>query len=485
MIYLTCSEKLRLQAAGQNCKINYQTKININMKKLSRIYFVYLVIIFIAMSSYVNAGNNNVITDEDKVTDKDSIKSEMEKVLEDMFSKWYPLSVDSLYGGFLSDINYKWEPDGPQNKMIVTQSRHIWSVSNIILKFPSYKKYKYAADHGFKFLRDVMWDKEYGGFYNLVTRQGELIKNNETVLKEAYGNVFAIYGLAAYFHLTKDSSVLNLAKKAFHWLDKHSYDPEYGGYFQLISREGEPLKNGSGGIYPKDYNSSIHILECFSELYKIWPDELLKQRLTELLFLIRDKMIDERGFLKLYFTRELTHVSFEGSDEETIRNNFGYDHITFGHDVETAFLLLEASETLGLENDTVTIKVAEKMVDHALAFGIDNQFGGLFDGANYFKNETSPKITKRTKEWWSQAEALNTFLLMSSVFPDKNEKYFSAFTSQWEYCKNYVIDKKFGDWYWSGIDQEPDKIYFHKSTIWKGNYHTSRSLINCILRLQQ
>ena len=419
------------------------------------------------------------------VTDKKIIEAEMNEVLNTMFEKWYPLVLDTIYGGFFSDLDYKWQVTGPQNKMIVTQSRHVWSVSNVIIHFPEYNDYRYAADFGYKFLRDVMWDKEYGGFYDTVNREGKVITQNGKIYKNAYGNSFAIYALSAYYKLTKDNSALELAKETFYWMDKHSYDPVYGGYFQFLQRDGEPLREGFGGTPPKDYNSSIHILECFTELYKVWPDKLLKQRLEALLGFVRDIMINEKGYLELYFSGDLKHISFHDSDKRTIENNYLLDHITFGHDVETAYLMLEASEVLELKNDTKTIAAAKKMVDHSLLYGIDKSVGGLYDGGYYFDNDDKPTIVKETKEWWAQVEAVNSFLLMAKLYPEDSSNYFDAFILQWDYCKKYLIDPEYGDWYWSGIDKVPGVNHYPKSSIWKCNYHTSRSLINCIETLRK
>jgi mannobiose 2-epimerase len=135
---------------------------------------------------------------EEIQTKKDIISAELKRELSNELRLWYPLCLDTKYGGYFSDINYKYELDGEQTKMIVSQSRHIWSNAHAALFFKTIDPYKHYAEHGLKFLRDKMWDKKYGGFYNLVDREGNVIKNNGSIIKEAYGNSFAIYGLAAY-----------------------------------------------------------------------------------------------------------------------------------------------------------------------------------------------------------------------------------------------------------------------------------------------
>jgi cellobiose epimerase len=413
------------------------------------------------------------------LTDKDSISTEIKKLLDQDFDLWYPLCIDTVYGGYYSDINYKWQLEGEQNKMIVSQARHVWSASNAAMFYEDNTELLKVAEHGFKFLRDVMWDKEFSGFYDLVDRKGNPLKENGELIKKAYGNSFAIYGLAAYYKVSGNMEALKLAKETFFWLEKFSYDKHYGGYFQFITREGEPRVLGFGNYPSKDQNSSIHLLECFTELYKVWPDKLLRERLLSLLAIIRDKITTPKGYMDLFFTKDWTPISYRDSTPEERIKNFEFDHVSFGHDIETAYLLLETNEILGVKNDSVTNIKAKKMFDHTLKYGWDKEYGGIFDGGYYFKNKNEPKIVENTKEWWAQAEALNSLLLMSFIY-HAEKKYYQKFCEQWNYIKTYLIDNEYGGWFWGGTDQLPANKYANKGSIWKVNYHTSRSLINCI-----
>jgi mannobiose 2-epimerase len=401
---------------------------------------------------------------------------------------WYPRTIDSVSGGFLSDFDYKWEMKGPQNKMIVTQSRHVWTCSTVAEFYPERKDYFLKiASHGVQFLKDKMWDSKLGGFFNLVDREGNVLKSGKSgrIVKEAYGNAFAIYGLSAYARVSGDTTALALAKKAFLWLDRHSYDPQFGGYFQFLEADGTPIKNGFNGVPPKDQNGSIHLLEAFTELYHVWPDPLVKERLLMMLGLVRDKITDPKGYLRLFLNQDLSPVSYRDSAEEVRKKNWYHDHISFGHDVETAYLMLEASEIAGLENDTLTLRKAKKMVDHSIKNGWDKEVGGFYEAGYYFKGQDTVTIIKDTKNWWAQAEGLNSLLLMSELFPDDPNNYKSLFLKEWEYIDKYLIDHEHGDWYPNGIDKEPDEKLAMKSQIWKGNYHTSRSLMNCMKRLEK
>lgn len=421
--------------------------------------------------------------------EKIKIAIEIESSLkEELLDVWYPASIDKKFGGFLSSFSYNFKPEDNQNKMIVTQSRHIWVNSKASIEFRD-EGYLKNADHGFEFLKNVMWDKAYGGFHTLVTRKGTVISLPEEE-KTAYGNAFAIYALAAYYQASGNEEAIDIAKKTFFWLEKFSHDSIHKGYYQHMYKNGSKVirdKNihASTEYGFKDQNSSIHLLEAFTELYKVWPDELLRKRITELLLLIRDKIVTPKGYMILFFRPDWQPFSLRDSSRSYIAKTSYLDHVSFGHDVEIAYLMIETSHALGFEFDTTTLKIAKKLVDHSLKNGWDETVGGFFDDGYYFKGEDTLTVTISTKNWWAQAEGLNSLLLMSELFPDDPMNYFEKFKKQWSYINQYLIDHKNGDWYPGGSDRDPLVKTASKGSIWKACYHQYRAMTNSIHMLRK
>ena len=428
------------------------------------------------------AGNN--------AAERKKIAAAMERSLEDdLLGKWYPQCIDTVYGGFMSTFTYQMKPTGSQDKMIVTQARHTWVNAKAALRYPDKPYYRKGAVIGFHFLADKMWDKQYGGFYTLVTQTGEIPPGSD-LSKTAYGNAFGIYALSAFYQLTGDTATLELVKKAFYWLEEHSHDPVHKGYFQHLQRDGTPIQRtkdipvtAETGL--KDQNSSIHLLEALTELYEIWNDALVRERLQEMLLLIRDQIITPRGNLTLFFRPDWTPVSLLDSSRTYILAHHNLDYVSFGHDVETAYLMLEASHVLGLQHDSTTLIIGKRLVDHALKNGWDNQVGGFYDEGFYFKGDSAITILKESKNWWAQAEGMNTLLLMSDYFPSDPHLYFEKFRKLWKYTDTYLIDHEYGDWYDEGLDKSPERRTALKGQIWKATYHNYRALSNCVDRLNQ
>ena len=405
----------------------------------------------------------------------------------DLLAHWYPRAIDSTHGGFLSDFAHDWTQTGPQNKFVVTQARHVWTTARLHRARPRADSlYLRAARHGVAFLRDTLWDETHGGFYSLVDRAGERLSGEgaHTATKTAYGHAFGIYALAEHYAATGDPAARRFAQRAFRWLDEHAHDAAHGGYFRNLRRDGTPYRTGyDDATPPKNQNSTIHLLEAFTRLYQVAPETpRLRDRLRELLVLTRDTMTTDRGALRLFFERDWTPITYRDSAWATRTAHYGLDHVSFGHDVETAFLMLEAAEALG-QAPGPTLAVGKRMVDHALRHGWDRDAGGFYDGG-LVVGPDSVRIVRATKAWWAQAEALHTLVLMERHFPDDPQGYGARARAQWRYIERSLIDHEHGGWYRSGLDEAPDARTAPKGGIWKGTYHNARALLRTAALLE-
>ncbi len=412
-----------------------------------------------------------------------------ESLFANQVDPWYPRVIDTLHGGYFSTFAYDWEKLDNQSKSIVYIARHIWTTSFLYQHYPQYPEFLDYAEHGFQFLKNAIWDKEEGGYYITVSREGTPV---DSIIdqKRIYGQAFAIYALAQYYLASDSEEALEWAKKSFNWIEKNPHDKEYGGYFEFLHRDGTPITvdepmeinmNDWRVKGFKDYNSSIHVLEALTTLYQAWPDELVRERLDEMFHIVRDTMVTEPGYLLLYFHPDWTVVSGDVLDSEAGDNSWYMDHVTFGHDIETAFLLLEAAEALGV-HDEKTSKTIKMLVDHTLEKGWDKENGGIYDAGKYYAPD-SMVIINKSKSWWGEAEALNSLLLMHEMYPNDPKGYYSYFVDQWDYINTYLIDHEYGGWFSHGIDQDPESRTSRKAHNWKTTYHTGRAMVNTTKRL--
>lgn len=443
------------------------------MKKLISLSVISLLVLSVSCQKQKNLYSNS-----DGPTYLGVPTKDIDKQVNDLLKTWYPLLIDTINGGYWTNFSFDWKLGKDQDKMIVTQARGLWTASKAAQAFPDNPVFREAADYGYKFLTEKMWDIQNTGFYQyyFLGARPDFIPEYKTT----YGNAFALYALTEYSKINQDPEVMTWVKKSFQWLEDVAHDSNLKGYFNTILPEGFDLNSYNfplGNPELKDQNTSIHVLEALTNLYIVWPDNLVKERLTEMFDLVRDKMVNSQGFLNLFFTKDWTPVSHREESRSFILDNIFQDHVSFGHDIETAYLLIDGAKALFKEADPLTLDIAKKLVDHTLANGFDTNYYGLFDKGYYFKGSDEIEIVGKDKVWWSQAEALHSLALMIQYYPDE-EIYTTAFKTMWVYINEQMIDPVNGGWYNNGLDSDPGNYDNPKGHKWKGCYHNGRSLMS-------
>jgi mannobiose 2-epimerase len=385
---------------------------------------------------------------------------------------WYPRAVDRQRGGFHQTFARDWSslPDG--DTFLVYQARLTWTAAAFARYSPAHRdEFAGYARHGIAFLDRVMRDKELGGFHWALDSKGRLDPRIGDE-KHTYGIAFVIYAASEVQQVTDDERALNVARDAFDWLEQHAHDTNHGGYFEALRRDGTPILTGDEGtpitrrtdrlgIYYgfKSTNVHVHLLEAVTALSRVDSRSVVKERLGELLAIVRDKIAVEPGALNLYLTPDWRAIPA---------------HDSFGHDVETAYLLVEAAEALGIPDDARTWQVARSLVDHALDWGWDDQYGGFYDKGDSF----GTPAWDRKKVWWIQAEGLNALLVMHQRFGQSTDRYYKAFRKQWGFIERHLIDPVHGGWFAETTRNGTLIGDGSKANPWKANYHTSRALMN-------
>ena len=385
---------------------------------------------------------------------------------------WYPAALDREHGGFHENFARDWSPRPDADKFSVYQARMTWTAATYALANPERRdEFMGYTRWGVDCLDMALRDREGGGFHWMVGLDGQVDPRLGTE-KHVYGTAFILYAASQAYEATHDAKALAVARDAYNWLEAHAHDSKDGGYFEAVTRDGKAITTWDAakpqaarvdrlGVYYgfKTMNSHIHLLEAVAEFFKVEPTPPVRARLEELLSIVRDKIAVAPGALNLYLTADW-HATPA--------------HDSFGHDVETAYLLVEAAEVLGRPDDPLTWRVARSLVDHALDWGWDPTNGGFFEKGDVFNG----KPYDTSKVWWTQAEGLNALLVLHLKYGHETDRYWSAFRREWDFVDHHLLDPVHGGWFLVtdaagttvGIDS--------KATPWKVNYHTTRAMLN-------
>lgn len=379
---------------------------------------------------------------------------EMEAELTSILQWWIDNSIDHQNGGFYGQIDNTNTPNPFADKGLVLNARMLWTFSAAHI-FSNNNTYRSIADRAYEYCETYFFDKKHGGCFWAVDRYGQ----PSNTRKQIYGLAFMIYGLTEYYKINHSEKVLNQAKDLFYWIEKYSYDKENSGYFEAFDEDGSTLNDlrlsPKDRNDPKTMNTHLHILEAYTNLYRIWDNDLLKERIKELIDLFLVYFIhNERKTLVLFFT------------ENWIAQD---DSISYGHDIEASWLIYEAAEVIVYEKSKVA-NFAVEMAE-AAAVGINKS------GALLYENH------RLEKHWWVQAEAMVGFFNAFQLTNDT--EFLQKSLNCWAFTQNYIIDKQNGEWLW-GLDIN-DAIMAHedKAGFWKCPYHNGRACMEIAERIHR
>jgi mannobiose 2-epimerase len=388
-----------------------------------------------------------------------AFKKQFENELTDnILNYWVKEVYDTNRKTFFGRITNKGKkfPEAPLSAVFTT--RVLWTFSAAHRFYPT-AIYKKMADEAFRILIENFWDNENGGIYWSVFPDGR----PEDTKKQFYAEAFFIYAMSEYWLAFKDERAKQLAISMFMLMEKYAFDTGFGGYIEANTADWKETTDQR--LSPKDLdvkksmNTHLHILEAYTNLYRIHKTAEVEKKVEHLLRLFLDKILDEKtGHLILFFDKDWT-----------VRSEID----SYGHDIEATWLMHEAAEVLGNkmileEVEHAAIKVSDVTIKDGLA-----AHGGMY----YEKVEGH---LHEQFDWWPQAEAVVGFFNTYQI--TKDEKYLEYAQKSWEFIQDHIIDKKNGEWFW-GVDSNLKPLGNDKVSPWKAPYHNGRMCMEMIRRI--
>jgi cellobiose epimerase len=378
---------------------------------------------------------------------------------------WMAHAVDRENGGFYGALSNDLHIDNDVERTAVVCARILWTYAAAYRRYGD-DAYRQMARHAYDYLTGPFWDGQYGGIYWSIDRTGTPLLDRKHVFAQA----FAIYGLSEYHRATHEAAALQQAQELFRLVEAHSYDAANGGNIECLSRAWGTLADMRLSAIdvnsPKSMNTLLHLMEGYTNFLRVGEDAALHAKLRGLVEVFFNHVIDpDTHHFRLFFDDrwQWRHLS---------------EAVSYGHDIEGSWLLVEACEVLGdVELQTRARAEAVLMAGRVLAEALQP------DGSILYESHTAAEHSLRAgqKHWWAHAEAVVGFY---NAYQISGEARFAEGAARcWEYIESRFVDRVHGDWF-KLLDKNGVPVAEHvKAGPWECPYHHSRMCLEMLGRL--
>lgn len=358
-------------------------------------------------------------------------------------------------------------------------------------------------------------DRENGGVYTCVNRDGSLMDTTKSVW---FQGRFAFICSFAYNNVEKNQEWLDAAKSTLEFIEKHCFDEQGHMYFS-VTAEGKPLRKrryvfsetfaaiamseyalatgdqhwakraiqvfedtqrflATPGFLPAKFEADVKLqghsivmilINVGSCIRKVVDDPKLTQQI--------DESIEK---LKKYFIHPEFKCLLEtvGENGEFIDTNMTRT-INPGHCIETSWFIMEEAKLRGW--DKPMLDMALQVFDWSWDWGWDKQYGGIINFRDC-KNLPPQDYSQDMKFWWPQCETIIASLYAYLGTGDEKYLYRHERISEWTYA--HFPDAEYGEWY-GYLHRDGTVAQPAKGNLYKGPFHIPRMMIKGYMLCQE
>jgi mannobiose 2-epimerase len=280
-----------------------------------------------------------------------------------------------------------------------------------------------------------------------------------------YGQGFALYAISEYALASGKQEVLKFAVDFFNLLDAKAHDARYGGYVEFFSTDWKPNPPDTASYMgpphgSKLMNTHLHLMEAFTTFYRASRLPLARERLRELIDIESNSVV----------RKNLPACTDKYQPDWTPILGGFFERVSYGHDVENVWLLMDACDAAGVSNYPF-LDLYRGLFGYSLKYGYDATNGGFFDTGRF-----NQPADRRQKVWWVQAEALVSALRMYRLTADP--QYLDVFDKTLEFVEKHQADWDGGEWH--NVIDDQGRPRGSKASSWKAAYHNGRAMIECL-----
>ena len=390
----------------------------------------------------------------------EKLKNELQAELtQNIMPFWLNKMVDHRHGGFLGRIDGHGNPVPDAEKGAVLNARILWAFAAAyrVLGKPEYLE---AATRAKDYFMAHFIDPQEGGVFWNLDAQGRPLDTK----KQTYALGFAIYGLSEYARATGDEVALQQAKDLYADIERYAFDSLNNGYVEALTRNWQPIadmrlsdkdENGS-----RTMNTHLHILEPYTNLYRVWRTPQLAERIANLIDI----------FLTHLLNPQTNHLDLFFNDYWEGRRNIQ----SFGHDIEAVWLLHEAALELGQPAVLAKVEKAIKAIAKAADEGLQA------DGSMVYERWTDTGKVDTQRQWWVMCECVIGHIDLYQHFGDTAALDIAR--RCWHYTRKHIVDREQGEWFWGCDENARPNLADDKAGFWKCPYHNARMCLEVMER---
>lgn len=380
-----------------------------------------------------------------------------ELVLVELIPAWRAHVIDSRHGAFHMSLGRDWQPRPPHEKIPAMIGRHVFSFTAAYL-LSGDERHLEVARRGVEYLLAHAWDDRYGGWYDRLTVDGEVLDGTKTAANELYTNV----GLALYAFATGDPRARQRVEASLRIRRTRAADPDQGGYFSQLTRELAPaadtrkLKHAHFGYV----GSLIH-------LFQVGRDPEVLDWWRELMDLTRRRMTDADLGWVYGFDLPLDRA-FRLADPEA------HEYINIGGQLTAALAYVRLYEQSG---DAAYLEAARSLA-RSIDRGWDDEHGCWLDQVQ----RLSPHAPHpgASVQWWIHIYGAFLDLRLHAI--DRDPARLRRFARAERFYRSHFLDPRYGGGFAQVARDGALADDGAKAAPWHTSYHdVEHGLVNYLL----
>ena len=375
-----------------------------------------------------------------------------EKELNETLDFWYDHGYDKENGGFYTCL----ERNGnvyDTDKAVWAQGRGMWVFAKAYNFIEQNPKYLKAAIDAYDFVTKHCFDTDNRMFFT-VTGDGTGIQKRRYWFSES----FTVVGSIELYRATKDPKYLETARSTFDTMLK--------------------VKTGEIKVAPKFNPEVVNCIALASPMIMLITCQILRSVDVERVDYY-NQLIDENiKEIMLHYHPEKKAVFENVNPDGSLCGGSRGRLVNPGHSIEASWFLMDEAV---YRNDKELLKVALNILEWSFALGWDDDLGGL----RYFVDVDGKPVQALEwdmKLWWPHNEMLIAFLMAYKLTGD--DKYLEKYQLVHDYSFNYFKDNIHGEWY-GYLHRDGTPSTDLKGNIFKGPFHLPRCLMENILQLKE